>query len=186
MPGSFSKEFPPWIFLPSATNCHDPGQTVLPSCPCGPEGLATSSPSQDAVSGQEFLISHLLQYRPGLQKDFFRSLVLFILFLVMLGPNPCSGGEFCAHCLDGEAETSGKAKDWLGSPQCFPSCFHTYSLPTSPQLLTFSLIHYIYPPPQHPGSSSFTLLEGGVRRGSAVASGKRQLGVCPSDVLVGL
>lgn len=108
-PGSFSKEFPPWAFLPSATNHHGPGPSAFLSL--WPRSLGTSIPNHDEVSGQEFLISHLLQYRLGLEKDLFRSLVLFILILKTPDLNPFVGGKFYAHCLDGEAETSGKARD---------------------------------------------------------------------------
>lgn len=73
-------------------------QAKLFCCPVlggtwGPEVWAMSVPNHDKVSGQQFLISHLLQYNLA----FFGFLVLFILFLMAL--NHFVGGEdFCAHC----------------------------------------------------------------------------------------
>lgn len=64
----------------------------------------------------------------------------------------------------GEVETSGKARDWFGGPHCSPFCFHTFG----PKFPSTHLLHI------HPqGSSSFPLLEGGVRGGSATVSGER-------------
>ncbi|KAF6116930.1 vascular endothelial growth factor A [Phyllostomus discolor] len=55
---------------------------------CGLEAWATSVPSHDQESCHGFLISHLLQCRLGLKKDFFRSLVFLTFFLVMLYLSP--------------------------------------------------------------------------------------------------
>lgn len=102
--GSSSREFSSRVFLPSTVSHR--GQARLFRCPvlngtCGPEAWAASVPSHDKISCHSFLISHLLQCRLGLKKDFFRSLVLLILFSMMLYFSPFGGGEeFCAHCLD--------------------------------------------------------------------------------------
>lgn len=124
--GAFPRNSQLGSFYPQLPT-HDPGQTILLSCPCGPKVLATSVPNQGEVSGQEFLISHFLQCRLGLEKDFFRSLLWFILFLMMLDPNPFSSGEFCAHWM-GKAETSDGSRSLFYSL----SYFHTCSLPFFP------------------------------------------------------
>lgn len=70
----------------------------------------------------QVLISHLLQYRRGLAKDFFRSLVLFLYsFLKTLYLNPFGGREeFCGHCLNRESRggRQGLGLAW-GSPLFF-------------------------------------------------------------------
>lgn len=74
----------------------------------GPEVWAMSVPNHDKVSGQQFLISHLLQYKLGLEKGFFFGfLVLFILFLTVLN-HFVVGEDFCAHCLERGSGDLGK------------------------------------------------------------------------------
>lgn len=159
--GAFPRNSQLGSFYPQLPT-RDPGQTILLSCSCGPKVLATSVPNRGEVSGQEFLISHLLQYRLGLEKDFFRSLLWFILFLMMLDPNPFSSGEFCAHWMR-KAETSDESRSLFYSL----SCFHTCSLlfPSAPRII----LNPLYTPAP-PGSCSFTPLARGVRGDLAMAS----------------
>lgn len=81
--GAFPRNFLPGSFYPQLSTAM--AQARLFCYPilggaCGPEAWATSVLNHDEVSGQEVLISHLLQDRLGFEKDFFTSLVVFILF----------------------------------------------------------------------------------------------------------
>lgn len=125
--GAFPRDFLPGSFYPQLLATM--AQARLFCYPilggaCGPEAWATSVPNHDEVSGHEFLISHLLQDRLGLEEGFFRSQVLFILFSTVLYPNPFRDGEgFCAVVWIGKVEISGKARDWLGGTPTIISVF---------------------------------------------------------------
>lgn len=125
--GAFPRDFLPGSFYPQLLATM--AQARLFCYPilggaCGPEAWATSVPNYDEVSGHEFLISHLLQDRLGLEEGFFRSRVLFILVSTVLYPNPFRDGEgFCAVVWIGKVETSGKARDWLGGTPTIISVF---------------------------------------------------------------
>lgn len=147
-------------------------QARLFCCPilggaCGPEAWATSVPNHDEVSGHEFLISHLLQDRLGLEEGFFRSQVLFILFSTVLCLNPFGDGEeFCAVVWIGKVESSDKARDWLGGTPTIISVFIPVGTPPPFPLNSpnSSQLTYCIPTPR---LLFLCPLEGGGRRSSA-------------------
>lgn len=87
--GAFPRNFLPGSFYPQLSAAMAQGRLFcypILGGACGPEAWATSVLNHDEVSGQEVLISHLLQDRLGLEKYFFRSLVVFILFFDYASP----------------------------------------------------------------------------------------------------
>lgn len=80
----------------------------------------------------------------------------------------------------GEVETSGKARDWLGTPTVLLSVFTPVAHPpTSPQLSKFFSIHLLYAHPQL-GSSSFAPWRDEGGEAQLLSLGRGGLGEVPS------